>query len=284
MQDTHRIHAFPTVLWPRCASVEVRNGFLSCELALDRQYDLVDAYRKTPHIQFMNCKTIDDLKFFTRAWGPLYLVLTPGSEDIRLGKADRRVDQCEAHRRWLRALKSLIDACRGREDERGALKEFLAAEADIERTSNTYQPGQTPIFHTALQKAFRYTGDSVSWAASADIHSVKRALAYSVEANVVAPTGCLRLAPRKKGFAIQPSFSLSTLWDALRWMVWVDEWNGWPPPACLECHRVFPPMNAHERKYCSTECAHRATNREWRRRDLRKKRNARKGGKQKWQS
>ena len=278
MQGTHHTHEYPAVLWPRCASVEVRNGFFYCELALDRQYDLVEAYRKTPHIQFMNCKTIEDLQSFTRAWGPLYLVLTPGSEDIRLGKATRRVDECEAHRRWLRSLKSLLDACRGRADERGALKEFLAAEADIERTSNTYQPGQIPIFHTVLQQSFGYGGDSVGWAASTDIRSVRKALALSVEAHVVAPAGCLRLKPRRNGFVIEPSFSLSTLWEALRLMIWLDEWYGWPPPACLECHRIFPQLTAHERKYCSTECAHRATNREWRRRDLRKKRRAREGG------
>src|SRR6267154_2677960 len=271
MQSQHHVHgkAFPTALWPRCSKVEISNELLYCKLALDRQYDLVEAYRKTPHIQFMNCKNVDDLQSFTRAWGPLYLVLTPGNEDIRLGKAVRRLDECEAHRRWLRALKGLIEACRGRSDERGSLKEFLDAEADLDRTSNTHQPGKTSIFHSHLEQLFGYAGDSVAWAASTDIDSVKRALSLSVETYVRAPIGCLRVEETKrKGFEINPSFSLQTLWDALRWMIWLDEWNGWPPPACLECHRIFPRLTAHERKYCSPECAHRATNREWRRKDL----------------
>lgn len=271
MQNQHHVHeqASPTVLWPRCSKVEIRNELIYCELTQDRQYDLVEAYRKTPHIQFMNCKSDDDLKSFTRAWGPLYLVLTHGSEDLRLGKAVRRLDECQAHRRWLRALKGLIEACRGRNDERGSLKEFLGAEADLDRTSNTYQPAKIPVFHTLLQHLFRYTGDSGAWAASTDIDSVRRALSLSVETYVRAPIGCLRVGgKRRKGFEINPTFSLPTLWDALQWMIWLDEWNGWPPPACLECHRIFPRLNAHERKYCSPECAHRTTNREWRRKDL----------------
>lgn len=273
MQRTHHVHAadIPAAPWPRCNKVEIRNELLYCELALDRQYDLVDAYRRSPHIQFLNCKTPGDLQSFTRAWGPLYLAFTTAGDERTLGKAVRRVDECEAYRRWLRAVKGMIDACRGREDERRSLAEFLAAEVDIDRTSNTYQPDKEPIFHDLLKHEFHYKGDSVVWADSTKIGSVKKALALSVETYVRAPVACLRVEQRRRGFEIKPSFSLPTLWDAMRWMIWLDEWNGWPPPACLECHKIFPQLSAHERKYCSPECAHRATNRQWRRKDLRQR-------------
>src|SRR5260370_17622754 len=73
MHYQHRIHALGRRLWPRCTNVELKDGLLHCELARDRQYDLIDAYCMDPHMQFLNCKTIADLRSFTRPSGPLYL-------------------------------------------------------------------------------------------------------------------------------------------------------------------------------------------------------------------
>jgi hypothetical protein len=139
----------------------------------------------------------------------------------------------------------------------------------MDRTSNTYQAGKEPFSHSLLRYKFNYEGDSVVWAESASIDSVKKALVLFVEGCVSAPTGYMRVEERRSGFVLKPSFLLPNLWEALTWMVWLDEWNGWPPPVCLECHKVFPQLTAHERKYCSPKCAHRATNRKWRRKDLR---------------
>ena len=269
MQRQHHIHA---EMWPRCAKVEIQNGTLHCDLALNRQYNLVDAYHLAPHIQFLNCKSIDEFLTFTRAWGPLYLVHTPGAEEIRVGKLTRRLDESQADQRWLRAIKYMIDACRGREDQRDSLVEFMAAEVDRDRMSNTYQEGKAPLFHTVLQLKFHFQSDPVSWAKSTDLGSIKRALAFSVEMNVSAPSSYgLRVEETRRGFEIKPSFSLGSLWGALRWMLWLDEWNRMPPLSCSECLRIFRPSTAHKMKYCTHECAHRATNREWRRKDLRQR-------------
>src|SRR6476620_9928855 len=106
MKHQHRIHdKIAPELWPRCVEVEVKDGLLYCELASSRQYDLIDAYRLDPHVQFLNCKSTDDLRAFTRSWGPLYLVRTLGAEEIKTGRAIRRLDECRAHQRWLRAVK-----------------------------------------------------------------------------------------------------------------------------------------------------------------------------------
>src|SRR5262249_45523618 len=156
-------------MWPRCTRVELRGDALYCELALNRQYDLVDSYQRDPHIQFLNCKSSEDLRSFTRAWGPLYLVCTPGAEEIVQGTAIRSLDETHAHQRWLHATKCMIDACKGIQDERVALTEFLAAEFDFERTSNTYRPGDSPLFYPFLQHHFQFEGDPVVWAAAADI-------------------------------------------------------------------------------------------------------------------
>jgi hypothetical protein len=250
----------------------VKDGSLHCELDVSHQYDLIDAYRLDPHVQFLNCKSVDDLRTFTRSWGPLYLVQTLGAEEIKLGKAIRRLDECQAHWRWLRAVKGMIDACKGREDWRDSLVEFLTAEGDIDRTSNTYQPGKAPVFCDMFQLNFRCERDPISWTKCADLGSIKRALVFSVEVACGAPSSYgFRVEGRRKGLEIIPRFGLHTLWEALRWMMWMDEWNHCPPLPCSECHRIFRPSTAHKKKYCTHECAHRATNREWRRKDLRER-------------
>ena len=241
MQSQHRIHEIPPVLWPRCSKVDLKDGQFCCHLALDRQYDLIAAYPKGPHIQFLNCKSIESLLSFTRAWGPLYLVRTPGGGGIKVGTAVRRLDELQAHQRWLCAVKGMIDACRGRADERKSLLEFLAAEADLDRTSNTYRSGSTPMFHKILQLTFSYETDSITWAASTDVGSVKKALAFSVETCVHVPTGYLKVEQRQKTFEITPTFSVVDLWEALRWMLWFDEWNRKPLRSCSECNRIFDP-------------------------------------------
>ena len=88
MQIQHHVHAtdLPRLLWPRCTKVEACNDLLHCEFAPDGQYDLIEAYSKTPHIQFMNCQSVDDLRSFTRAWGPLILYAHLGTRTSGLAK------------------------------------------------------------------------------------------------------------------------------------------------------------------------------------------------------
>jgi hypothetical protein len=271
MQYQHRIHVLKRGMWPRCDSVEVKSNAIVCELSLDRQYGLVDAYNKAPHVQFLNCNSLDDLRVFTQAWGPLYLIQQPEGQEGRHGTAIRRVDQFQAQRRWLSAVKGMVDACKGTADLRASLSEYLSAEVDVDRTDPSYQSDKAPFIHFTLQLMFGFQGDPIAWAESADIPSLKRALAFLVETNVTAPLGSLMVEQRGRGLQVKPSFSVQTLWDALRWMLWFDEWNFSPLLSCPECQRIFRPSTAHKtRKYCTYKCAHRATNREWRRKELRK--------------
>jgi hypothetical protein len=274
MQLQHHVHNTARQLWPRCTKVELRDNSLFCILNLDRQYDLIDSYQKDPHVQFLNCKSVDDLVVFMRAWGPLYLVESPSER--KCGTAVRRVDECLAQLRWLRAVHQMIQACKGRADWRSSLLEYWTAESEIHRTSNIYRPGDiiSPE-QSVLQQGLQITGNMVDWIASTDIGSVQRAVARCVEVNVKAPMGWLKVAKRGRAFELTPSFELRTLWDALKWMLWFDEWNRWPPHVCPECRQVFRPATAHVTKYCSHGCAHRVTNRAWRRKDLRRKKRRR---------
>jgi hypothetical protein len=171
-------------------------------------------------------------------------------------------------------VKGVIDACKDLKDKRAALVEFLEAELELERTSSTYQAGNAPFFHYIFQRRFQLEGDPAVWAASTDISSVQRALVFSVETSIHGAPGGLRVEKNGKRFEIKPRFAFMDLWDALKSMLWLDECNRQPPLPCFECHKIFRPLTAHEMKYCGHQCAHRASNREWRRKDLRKRKKA----------
>jgi hypothetical protein len=51
----------------------------------------------------------------------------------------------------------------------------------------------------------------------------------------------------------------------------IDRWLDSHLLKCKECGLEFYPSSGHKRKFCSTKCAHKKTNREWRRRDLKGK-------------
>jgi hypothetical protein len=273
MQHQHHIHEIEKILWPRCKRVELKDDSLLCILDLDRQYDLIASYQKDPHVQFLNYKSLDDLVVFTRAWGPLYLVESPSERNS--GTAVRRVDDCLAHLKWLRAVHQMIQACKGRADWRGSLAEYLAA--DKESLSGVWEPGKSTVTELWLEHSFHIKGGLADWIASADISSVQRAVAFYVEANTQWRSG-LRVEKRGKSFELRPCFEVHSLWDAMQLMVSLDQQNRCSPRVCHECRRIFRPLTAHDKRFCSYECAHRVTNRAWRRKDLRsKKRRSRKG-------
>jgi len=56
-------------------------------------------------------------------------------------------------------------------------------------------------------------------------------------------------------------------------MLWYDVFRGDLLYRCLECERFFRPETRRERKFCTgSNCAAKATKRNWRRKDLAKKR------------
>jgi len=89
-----------------------------------RAYDLVKAYSKTPHIRFLNCQTQEDFQTFVQDWGPLLL----SDEEWKRGKAVVPLEYYRAYRRFFRAIKSMIDACRGVGDQRDSLIEYFVAQ------------------------------------------------------------------------------------------------------------------------------------------------------------
>jgi hypothetical protein len=250
--------------WRPCQNVVLSDGVLHCTLALDRKYVLTEAYRDDLHISFSNIETDDDLRAFVHAWGPLYLT----DEQRRRGTASFPLGPFRTFQRWLRALLNLLAAFKRAEGERAALQEFIEAEFEYDRNSPVpaLLPQEPPLL-AGLRCQFGISGDLVDWTQGAGLRAVRAATDFLVSCTPVgtprAGLTCLRKPNRRQ---IEATWAVSSLEDALRWMVWYDEYTKHSLVCCQECRKVFRAETAHARKYCSHECAHRATAREWQRR------------------
>jgi hypothetical protein len=82
----------------------------------------------------------------------------------------------------------------------------------------------------------------------------------------VGPKGAHLVCRRKRDRRfVEAGWTISCLEDALRWMIWYDEFSKHPLVCCSECRTVFRRETAHSKKYCTHDCAHRATARVWQR-------------------
>jgi hypothetical protein len=242
----------------------VEGELIGYKLAKGRAYDLVDAYTYAPHIEFANC---DDFQSFLLAWGPL--LHTESKLDWRVVQ----VSQYQACKGFLRAMMRMISACKGLQDQRESLIDFLTAEVNMVESGTTRNLLKQAISIDLVSDLSLPTQiiDPFEWARSASILEVRKALAVCVENWVRAPSRWgLRVDRHGRDLLIKPSFELFSLWDAMKWMLFFDEWNRRAPILCQECPRIFRSETAHERKFCTPECAHRAANRKWRRKDLSK--------------
>jgi hypothetical protein len=250
--------------WIRCRRVEIQGTDLRSELALDRPYDLAGSYQRGPHIQLMNCRSDKEISGFVRAWGPLYLRCGQECNEYQMGFAVRSLEEYRAHSRWLRAVKRLLDAARGMCDERESLLEFLMAELAMDQVSPIHRSGSVPFSHLALQLRYCPQVDLIPWVETCDRLLLKHLLAWCIQAHIRAPAPGLRVYAQSDKLKVVPSYKLTSLWDALTWMIWFDEWNACPSLACRACNNVFRPLTLHKRKYCSPTCAHRVAVRTWR--------------------
>ena len=252
--------------WMRCRKVEIQNENLVCELDLRRTYDLEGAYPKDPHIQFLNCFTDDDLIRFTRAWGPLYLRSGGPDDELQKGSVTRPIGEYRAEARRFRGVNGILEAAKGNGDEREKLREFLSADEEEFKFSALYKPNEPPYHQFSLKLWNRIDGNIFDWIQTGPILGIRNALKYCVEAEVTVPwTGGVRVIPHRGRTTVVPSYRLATLRDALRWMMWFDEWNTNPPTACPACHTVFRPTSRNK-KYCTYNCAHRIAMQNYRRR------------------
>jgi len=283
-------HHINTQLWPRGENVsfQERDGkrYLQCTLALDRSYELAVAYTYAPHTAFMNLKSDKELAQFVHAWGPLRL---PDAERAR-GFSSMRLDWCWAFQRRFTAFGRLLESFGRAEEERARLREYLAMSEEESKVQGLGSPASQIVFvvtwlqsdRLAQQLAVNASGTDVfdqlisPWLEKANPESVRGAVANLIENVSFAPPAYLKAVWEGHRPQITATLGLENLQDALEWMIWNSYWLKDPLMFCRECHKAFRPETGHRRKYDTPECAHRATARNWRRKDLRRRRISRK--------
>lgn len=237
--------------WMRCQSVTGKDGTLHCLLDRTKTYDLVKAYKRGPHIQFVNAKSDKELMDFFRNWGPLLADADAVDGVIRLG-----LDDCRLYQAYIRALIVAVDAFRHGRDERSALVWLLRSD------HATYTSDEAITKHLPNHD-FESEEDLVNWIQHARISEVRDELADMVRW-ALWPVQCtLKLTSGRNGTRrVEAGWRTSDLQAALLWMVWYDEFTNHPVVCCEECLKVFRGKTARARKYCSTKCGHKATARE----------------------
>jgi len=266
-------------LWRSGEEVCLDDGRIRCRLA-PHAYHLLEAYECSPHLRFLKCKTDQDFVSFVRRWGPLDLT----QRDIDCGISRKPLELYRILQRWLEAVVRLMDAYRNSDDDKGGecrewLPKFLSAEFALRRQENWKSSTQTELEFTMRGICgIREGEDTLSWIRSADLQMIRLAVEYVLRNTPLVLGVYLACGRRDRKPQVEAHWTVPTLQYALQWMVWYDVFNHHSLLFCHEekCRKPFRAENAHRRKYCSEECAHRVAARKWRRKDLKEKRKQRK--------
>ena len=284
MQYQHHVN-IEEGFWPPGENVSIRDGQIYCELAMVRAYDLVESYRRDPHLAFLRLKTERELVSFIQTWGPLYRF---SQEEVAGTVIPAKTYW--TFQRWLKALVNLLGACKRCHGEREALWEFLEADSEKSDTVAVHIPGkghlQQPILkdRNEVLRILRGTGnptvlqvkllhffslrhDLAKWLDQANLSDVRMAVSLTLEETPRVKGASLLVRWSARRSQIVPRWEVDDLMEALEWMVWHDEWSQHPLLFCQACREAYRPKTAHRTKYCTPECAHRVAARNWRRRD-----------------
>jgi hypothetical protein len=231
---------------------------LRCRWTAQRTYNLVESYSRSPHLQFLKCETDQQLANWVRVWGPIDLTAADWGRDG--GFASSPISSYRILQRWLKASANLINAFRSSRSEAYWLQEFLSAEFVVNPSGNM------SLMEFAFKKLFGINEDTANWLQGAGSRSISDATAFVLSVTPFVTGAGLRCTTKDGKPHIEAGWKLGTLDEALRWMVWYDEFRQRPLIFCEECSEPFRVTSAHLRKYCSAECGHRVAARNWQRR------------------
>lgn len=255
------------IQWPRCGDeISISGRSIRCDLDYQAAYDLLTAYRKAPHALFLNMKTDADLVDFLKRFGPLYLDRQDGSP---VGSAD----VYWKFQQWLKRLLQLIAALKKNRGVRMNLLTFLEADIEWHRVNRGYRLRAPATLALARLTATRYAGQTASmsqWLETAPDPAIREGAATTIRMSICFE-GRLQVVLGRHRAELFAAPTFRSLGDALEWMCWRDEQRERPMFFCIECGKAVFPDTAHERKYCGPKCAHRATGRNWSRRDRARK-------------
>jgi hypothetical protein len=239
--------------WYRCKRVEFQGAAATWELSQTSRYLLLEAYERAPHRQLATAVDDAELRDFVKAWGPLRVKLDAwsGSDPI----ADYR------HERDRLALKAkLLASVAQPERQRDVLLDLAGFKgrdswmSDFELPLKGLRmhfliPGECPLgFDPHIQ----------SWLKGASRTEIQKATEI-VLSRVPLRSGQPGFMVVKEGrrSAVRASLGITTLGEALEWMVWQDIFQGRRFQFCerSRCLKLFRPDSRHAMKFCSERCA-----------------------------
>lgn len=269
MQVQH--HVTDSFRWFRCKTVVVRGDTIDLVLDYRRPYDLMAAYERAPHAEFLNMKDDRDLEKFVQTFGPLYFVNRQGAPFgfSKLAPPQPVTSTADywLFQRWLKALLRLIKDVKHAGPVKAALQQFVEADILLDKANGHRHRARKPVW-MALCTPDRTSGIRLQdWLLEANKSEILKAAAVAIQ-NSIALTAALRVdVPRGRAKTeVAARFMMRSLGDALEWMCWQDEYRQNPLVFCAECGKAFRPPTAHATKYCGYPHAHRVAVRESRRR------------------
>jgi hypothetical protein len=247
--------------WLRCSEARIESETLYYTLDFEKEYDIVKSYPRDPHVEFLRAESNGALVSFVRRWGPFYI---PNEASATAASWAHPVALYRKPQRSLGVLVNLLNAARRKENERQAVTDQLTVELE------DWDVQGEPIMVLALRHYGHIEGDIFDWLKNANTRQIRWALDLCIASVSFADGWPAFVCHRQAGKTeIEAKWTMTSLEDALKWMVWYDEFNRHPIVCCRECRKVFRPDTAHERLYCSYECAHRVAARNWQRKTRR---------------
>ena len=273
MKVQNHINMIDGTCWYRCKSVEFRGDTAVWELNRNGRYSFVDAYRKTPQIQLAQATDDGSLRAFVKAWGPLRSsVRAWGGYQPTLSDWSGS-DQIESYRKIrnkVRALVRLLASADDPESQRTCLLELVGRAPGNEEVR--WFAGAVAVSKAAGLERGVTLSRWLEMATPSRLDEVTRRFLSAVAAPHAA--GAFTAVNEGGSYVLKESFNFNSSAHAFFWMVWQDVYKGREFHSCEECGKLFQPDTRHARKFCSDECAHRKTARDWQQRKRQKERNA----------
>lgn len=244
--------------WYRCSRVEFVGDTVRWELRPSSRYSFFEAYKKKPHHQLIGAKDDAALCSFMRAWGPLYFSWPWEWANCQPIEPHRHA------RDTLIAMTEILASVEKRERQRSALTQWLELghkthidDVLLVPVRQTLQIPGDPML--GFDQGFR---DWLDRATPKQVNLAIHAVVPLLSPTLFSPN---QFSVGREGSrdVVRAELVLSSLGEALQWMVWHDYFLHFPYRFCEECGSVFGMRNNHDTKFCpGGPCGHRRAARE----------------------
>jgi hypothetical protein len=267
MKEQLYINADEGADWYRCKRVEFTGETATWELSRTTCYSFLDAYQMTPHRQLIQAIDDNALRVFVRAWGPLRRFSLKGWNGVD------PIETYREERDRLTAISRLLASVGQPEMQRSALLGFWKISSKVDSIPQMMLGTLQTRLPMACDVHLSFDENLQRWVEGLTQKQIEEATTWTV--SEFPPLDSLPRFTVKRsrgGNVLGASLGIHTLVGALDWMVWQDVIQNHPIQFCAECRGLINFKGHHAKRFCSPECAHRKTGREWQQRKRQEKR------------